>query len=274
MATAPSAASVDDLAAVSPHPSTPALACAIGSETGDLTDADLRREIDRFLPTLGPRHDVLLIPPDFTRYHSQAGTITQMICEHYGFIAALNESQSTDVDGKDLSGDPSPSSPPESKKPKLMVSSDRVPPKITILPALGTHAPMTEEEIRRMYGDALVDQHKDAFLVHDWRNDVVTIGHAPAEMVAAATGGLVKDRPWPAQLNRRVWEKRTFDPSQQRHKSLLLSIGQVVPHEVMGMANFNKNLFVGTGTSGMVCNLASTVSSVLVPHHSARPLVP
>lgn len=30
---------------------------------------------------------------------------------------------------------------------------------------------------------------------------------------------------------------------------LILSIGQVVPHEVMGMANYNKNIFVGTGGS-------------------------
>ena len=28
---------------------------------------------------------------------------------------------------------------------------------------------------------------------------------------------------------------------------LILSIGQVVPHEVIGMANYNKNIFVGTG---------------------------
>jgi nickel-dependent lactate racemase len=28
---------------------------------------------------------------------------------------------------------------------------------------------------------------------------------------------------------------------------LILSIGQVVPHEVVGMANYNKNIFVGTG---------------------------
>ena len=28
---------------------------------------------------------------------------------------------------------------------------------------------------------------------------------------------------------------------------LIVSIGQVVPHEVIGMANYNKNLFVGTG---------------------------
>jgi nickel-dependent lactate racemase len=30
---------------------------------------------------------------------------------------------------------------------------------------------------------------------------------------------------------------------------LILSIGQVVPHEVIGMANYNKNIFVGTGGS-------------------------
>jgi nickel-dependent lactate racemase len=48
-------------------------------------------------------------------------------------------------------------------------------------------------------------------------------------------------KPWPAQLNKLVWEKR------HKKKSVILSIGQVVPHEVMGMANFNKNLFVGVG---------------------------
>ena len=35
----------------------------------------------------------------------------------------------------------------------------------------------------------------------------VTIGHAPAEMVSEATYGMVNE-PWPAQLNRLVWEKR------------------------------------------------------------------
>ena len=28
---------------------------------------------------------------------------------------------------------------------------------------------------------------------------------------------------------------------------LILSIGQVVPHEVIGMANYNKNILIGTG---------------------------
>ena len=46
------------------------------------------------------------------------------------------------------------------------------------------------------------------------------------------------DFPWPAQVNK-LLAKGGFD--------LILSIGQVVPHEVVGMANYNKNIFVGTG---------------------------
>ncbi|MDZ7635885.1 MAG: lactate racemase domain-containing protein [Bacteroidales bacterium] len=30
---------------------------------------------------------------------------------------------------------------------------------------------------------------------------------------------------------------------------LIISVGQVVPHEVTGMANYNKNIFVGCGGS-------------------------
>lgn len=56
-------------------------------------------------------------------------------------------------------------------------------------------------------------------------------------------------RPWPAQLNTHVWSKRKeiHDVNIHPHRSLIISVGQVVPHEVMGMANFNKNLFVGVG---------------------------
>jgi nickel-dependent lactate racemase len=72
---------------------------------------------------------------------------------------------------------------------------------------------------------------------HDWRNDVVTIGEVPEDVVCRVTEGLWS-RPWPAQLNRLIWEGG---------HDLILSIGQVVPHEVMGMANYNKNIFVGCG---------------------------
>ena len=104
-----------------------------------------------------------------------------------------------------------------------------------ILPALGTHAPMTVEEMDKMFPGI----PKELFRVHDWRNDVVTVGTIPGEKVKEITSGLVDD-PWPAQLNKLVW---------QGGHDLILSVGQVVPHEVIGMANYNKNLFVGTGGS-------------------------
>ena len=102
-----------------------------------------------------------------------------------------------------------------------------------ILPALGTHSPMTEKEISDMYKGV----PKELFRVHDWRNDVVTVGTVPAEFVSEITGGRL-NYSWPAQLNKLVMNGG-YD--------LILSIGQVVPHEVVGMANYNKNLFVGTG---------------------------
>jgi hypothetical protein len=190
--------------------SNPALFCSIGSEASALSDEDLREQINGFLETLGDREDVLILPPDFTRFHSQAGKLTQMICEHYNFIPSTDTSTATD--------------PPPEKKAKSDTASV---PKIEILPALGTHAPMTEEEILKMYGSSLASKEPSPFLVHDWRNDVITIGHAPKEMVKKATHGLV-DEPWPAQLNKKVWSKRNHDPEKQPHKSLVLSIGQVV----------------------------------------------
>ena len=102
-----------------------------------------------------------------------------------------------------------------------------------VLPALGTHTPMTEGQISHMFGQT----PKDLFRVHDWRNDVVTLGTVPAEFVKEVSEG-VCDFTWPAQVNRLIIEG-DYD--------LILSIGQVVPHEVVGMANYNKNILVGTG---------------------------
>jgi nickel-dependent lactate racemase len=104
-----------------------------------------------------------------------------------------------------------------------------------VLPALGTHTPMTDEQISHMFGKT----PRNLFREHDWRKDVVTLGVVPAEFVKEVSEGAV-DYPWPAQVNRLLIEGG-FD--------LILSIGQVVPHEVVGMANYNKNVFVGTGGS-------------------------
>ncbi len=104
-----------------------------------------------------------------------------------------------------------------------------------ILPALGTHTPMTAAQISHMFGNT----PKNLFRDHDWRNDVVTLGEVPAAYVREVSEGKV-DFSWPVQVNR-LLQEGDFD--------LILSIGQVVPHEVVGMANYNKNIFVGTGGS-------------------------
>jgi nickel-dependent lactate racemase len=102
-----------------------------------------------------------------------------------------------------------------------------------VLPALGTHAPMTETQIKSMFGNVPLS----LFRIHDWRKDVVTLGEVPADFIRKQSEGKV-DYPWKAQVNRLLVDG-SFD--------LILSIGQIVPHEVVGMAGYNKNIFVGTG---------------------------
>jgi len=102
-----------------------------------------------------------------------------------------------------------------------------------ILPALGTHTQMSESEIKKMYRDVPLN----LFRVHRWKEDLVTLGEVPSEYVKSVSEGSV-NYSWPAQVNKLLVEGG-FD--------LILSIGQVVPHEVIGMANYNKNIFVGTG---------------------------
>jgi nickel-dependent lactate racemase len=102
-----------------------------------------------------------------------------------------------------------------------------------VLPALGTHAALRPDQIAHMFGDVPLER----FLVHNWRTDVETLGEVPAEYIREQSEGKL-DYSWPAQVNRHI-ASGEFD--------LILSIGQVVPHEVIGMANYNKNILVGTG---------------------------
>lgn len=102
-----------------------------------------------------------------------------------------------------------------------------------VLPALGTHSPMQPHQIRDMFGAVPLD----LFRVHDWRRDVLTLGEVPADFVSTVSEGRM-NQPIKAQVNRLLVEGG---------HDLILSIGQVVPHEVIGMANHNKNIFVGTG---------------------------
>ncbi|MBK7713455.1 MAG: DUF2088 domain-containing protein [Bacteroidales bacterium] len=162
-----------------------------GSENTVIGQSDLEYGLRSALDKLGKRERVLVVPPDFTRYHSRAGDLTTLIYNYY-------KSNLKDI-----------------------------------LPALGTHAPMTDTHLDQMFRGV----PKDLFRIHDWRNDVVTIGTVPGEYVSAITNGAL-DYSWPAQLNKLVYNGG---------HDLILSVGQVVPHEVIGMANFNKNLLIGTG---------------------------
>ncbi len=141
---------------------------------------------------------VLILPPDFTRFHSNAGYITNV------FYHALTE-RGVQVD---------------------------------ILPALGTHVPVTKAQWDAMFGDVPFER----MLVHNWRTDVVKLGEIPADFISDITEGLWTE-PVSAEVNRLVMD-RSYD--------LIISPGQVVPHEVIGMANHAKNFFVGVGGSEMI----------------------
>ena len=163
----------------------------IGSVGHELSAGDLKKGLFAALDKMGRRNKVLAIPPDYTRFPSRAGELTEFTWQYFG-------------------------------------------PRLTdVLPALGTHTPMSAHQIAHMFGSMPASLIRE----HDWRNDVVTLGEVPAAFVKDVSGGAV-DFPWPAQVNKLLVNGK-YD--------LILSIGQVVPHEVVGMANYNKNIFVGTG---------------------------
>jgi nickel-dependent lactate racemase len=164
---------------------------ARGSVTDRLSPDDLRAGLHQALARIGPRQRVLVVPPDFTRFHSQAGRLTRLAYDYFG-------------------------------------------PRLTdVLPALGTHSPMTPGQIAEMFPGV----PSELFRVHNWRTDIKSVGEVPGEFVRQVSEGAV-DFPWPVQLSKLIWSGQ---------HDLILSIGQVVPHEVIGMANYNKNIFVGTG---------------------------
>jgi len=164
---------------------------ASGSADTEMSGAEVRAGLREALTKLGERSRVVVVPPDFTRFHSKAGELTQMAWEFYG--DAL----------------------------------------VDVLPALGTHTPMTDGQIATMFGET----PRELFRVHDWRRDIVTLGEVPGEFVREVSEGKV-EYSWPAQVNKLL---------RDGGHDLILSIGQVVPHEVVGMANGSKNIFIGTG---------------------------
>lgn len=110
---------------------------------------------------------------------------------------------------------------------------------VFVIPTLGQHVPHTPEENRLMFGSI----PEERILKHDWRDGCVDIGELSAEEVAATCGGIT-DWSMPIQLNRTLMEE-PWD--------IIINIGHVVPHEVLGFANHNKNYFIGIGGKDLIC---------------------
>lgn len=166
---------------------------AEGSENSVITKERAPELLSKMLQSLGTLKNVLLLPPDFSRYHSGIGELTSLLYQ-------LLSQKGTNVE---------------------------------IMPAVGTHVPMTEAEINLMFaGIPLTKFHQ-----HNWRRDVATLGEVPGAFVNEASGGLL-DYAIPCEVNRMLllprWDR-------------IFSLGQLVPHEVIGIANHNKNVFIGTG---------------------------
>jgi nickel-dependent lactate racemase len=192
------------------------------AEGGPAEIIDARRAselVDALLQGLGPLRRVLLVPPDFTRYHSGAGELTSLL------YARLSERAEVDV-----------------------------------LPALGTHAAMTAEEIAEMFPRI----PRERFRVHEWRSGLRTLGEVPGSYVHEVSGGKLDYSircEVDAQLTDGGWDR-------------IISVGQLVPHEVIGIAGHDKNIFVGTGGKevidrthflGAVCDMESIMGRAHSP---------
>ncbi len=142
---------------------------------------------------------VLIVPPDYTRCYSFAGELTKIL---YPRLKAMGA-------------------------------------EVKVMPALGTHMPLSAEEKEKFFGDVVPDGD---ILIHRWQSDTTVLGTIPAQVVGEISRGLyVTDIE--VEVNHLLVDGG-FD--------LILSVGQVVPHEVVGMANYSKNLFVGLGGRGMI----------------------
>ncbi len=185
-----------------------------------ISDEEFSDSMDVLAAAISPEvKKLLILPPDFTRFHSRAGEITSALVQRL--------------------------------KHRM---------KIDILPALGTHVAMSAEEISRMFKGC----DPGLFHVHDWRHGIRHLGVIEGEFIRECSGGRL-DYPIRIDLDTLICEG---------NHDLILSVGQVVPHEVVGMANHNKNIFVGAGGKdiidkshflGAVCNMEKIMGRVDTP---------
>ena len=173
---------------------------AHGGKASIITTEEKRALLQEALLKLGgiPKK-ILVIPPDITRLHSNAGELTRILYELW------DAANGTTFD---------------------------------ILPAIGTHAPMTEPQIAEMYGDL----SKATYHVHHWRTGLYHFGEVPSKFIHEVSEGKL-DYSIPVAVNHHLVEG---------DYELIISVGQVIPHEVIGIANGFKNVLVGAGGVEMI----------------------
>ncbi|MBA3841428.1 MAG: DUF2088 domain-containing protein [Actinobacteria bacterium] len=106
--------------------------------------------------------------------------------------------------------------------------------RLDVMPALGTHQALGPTECRMLFGD-VIDPSR--VLHHRWRDDVTTLGELSADEVDAVVGrslGLAL----PFAVNGALVDD-SYD--------LVVSVGQVVPHEVAGFGGYTKHVSIGLG---------------------------
>jgi nickel-dependent lactate racemase len=104
---------------------------------------------------------------------------------------------------------------------------------VDIMPTIGTHSPMTPAQLHMMFGDTIP---LDRFVVHDWRGNIRHAGTVPGKLIEEWSEGRV-DYDVRVEVSNRLFAG--YD--------LILSVGQLVPHEVVGIANYTKNIMTGAG---------------------------
>ncbi|HCG77008.1 MAG: D-mannonate epimerase [bacterium (Candidatus Ratteibacteria) CG_4_10_14_3_um_filter_41_18] len=167
-------------------------------EGKNITLAEKSKFINQLLKeTKRKLRNVLILPPDFTRFCSGAGKLTEILYHSLPTYANVD-----------------------------------------IIPTLGQHTPMTEKEIKKMYGKIPLQ----LFKVHNWRKDTIKLGEIPGEYVKKISQGKANFA-IDVEVNKMLVENN-YDA--------IFSAGMVVPHEVLGMSNHNKNIFIGIAGRNMI----------------------
>lgn len=196
-----------------------------GSPEREISSRETEKYLEQVVARLAERagsaglKKVLLIPPDFSRFHSGAGEICSRL---YALLARRAT--------------------------------------VELLPALGTHRPMTAAEISQMFPGV----PQNCFRVHDWRRGLTPLGTIPGERLKELSGGKVD-----YAINIEVDQLIALGKYDA-----IVSVGQVVPHEVIGMAGGNKNILVGCAGPdtinkshflGAVCNMERIMGRIESP---------